>query len=88
MPAYALLNPLSARMVAVTASPPALFPSSIHKRAWKQLAHNYLIVSYNVALDTHRCIPNAHIVAIPGGTHLIVATHGQEIGKAVERFIS
>lgn len=45
-----------------------------------------LIVSYNVALDTHHRIPNAHIVAIPGGTHLIVATHGQEIGRAVAQF--
>ncbi|MCL4262280.1 MAG: alpha/beta hydrolase [Anaerolineae bacterium] len=47
-----------------------------------------LIVSYNVALDTYGRIPHAHIVTIPGGTHLIVATHGQEIGKAVEWFIS
>jgi pimeloyl-ACP methyl ester carboxylesterase len=47
-----------------------------------------LIVSYNVALDTYGRIPHAHIVAIPGGTHLIVVTHGAEIGKAVERFVS
>jgi pimeloyl-ACP methyl ester carboxylesterase len=47
-----------------------------------------LIVSYNVALDTYGRIPHAQIVAIRGGTHLIVVTHGAEIGKAVERFVS
>ena len=47
-----------------------------------------LIVSYNVALDTYGRIPKARIVTIPGGTHLIVATHGAEIGKSVERFVS
>jgi len=46
------------------------------------------IVSYNVALDTYGRIPHARIVTIHDGTHLIVATHGAEIGKAVERFIS
>lgn len=47
-----------------------------------------LIVSYNVALDMYGRIPHAHIVTIPGGTHLIVVTHGAEIGKAVKRFVS
>lgn len=46
------------------------------------------IVSYHVAVDTHGRIPHARIVTIPGGTHLIVATHGPEIGKAVQLFIS
>lgn len=45
------------------------------------------IVSYNVAVDVHGRIPHAHIVTIPGGTHLIVATHGPEIGRAVAQFI-
>ena len=45
------------------------------------------IVSYNVAVDVHGRIPHAHIVTIPGGTHLVVATHGQEIGRAVAQFI-
>ena len=34
-----------------------------------------------------RTAPHAHIVAIPGGTHLIVATHSWEIGRAVAQFI-
>ncbi|MFO7536475.1 MAG: alpha/beta hydrolase [Chloroflexota bacterium] len=46
-----------------------------------------IIISYLVAVGTHSRIPHAHIVTIPGGTHLIVATHGQEIGRAVAQFI-
>ena len=45
------------------------------------------IVSYNVAVDVHSRIPHAHIVTIPGGTHLIVVTHGPEIGRAAAQFI-
>jgi pimeloyl-ACP methyl ester carboxylesterase len=45
------------------------------------------IVSHHVAVDAHGRIPQARIVTIPGGTHLIVATHGQEIGRAVAQFI-
>ncbi|MBX3055190.1 MAG: alpha/beta hydrolase [Anaerolineae bacterium] len=45
------------------------------------------IVSYNVAVDMHGHIPHSHIVTIPGGTHLIVATHGPEIGRVVAQFI-
>lgn len=45
------------------------------------------IVSYNVAVDVHGRIPDARILAIPGGTHLIVVTHGPEIGRAAAQFI-
>jgi pimeloyl-ACP methyl ester carboxylesterase len=45
------------------------------------------IVSYHVAVDTHGRIPHARILAIPGGTHLIVVTHGPEIGRAAAEFI-
>jgi hypothetical protein len=34
-----------------------------------------------------RPYPQARIVTIPGGTHLIVATHGQEIGRVAAQFI-
>jgi len=45
------------------------------------------IVSHHVAVNTHGRIPLARIVTISGGTHLIVATHGLEIGQAVAKFI-
>jgi hypothetical protein len=38
-------------------------------------------------VDTHGRISDAHIITISGGTHLIVATHGQEIGRVVAQFI-
>jgi pimeloyl-ACP methyl ester carboxylesterase len=45
------------------------------------------IVSYNVALDTHGRIPQATLVTIPNGTHLIVVTHGAELGRQVTQFM-
>jgi pimeloyl-ACP methyl ester carboxylesterase len=45
------------------------------------------IVSYNVAVDTHDRIPQSTLVTIPNGTHLIVVTHGAELGRQVMQFM-
>lgn len=47
-----------------------------------------VIVPYNVAVDTQQRIPHAQLHTIANGSHLMVTTHGHEIGQIVTQFMT